>query len=46
MEELIVVGICLFINAILAGAEMAFVSIGRLRLRELARTGNKEVSGF
>jgi putative hemolysin len=41
MEELIVVVICLTLNALLASAEMAFVTVGRPRLRELARSGNR-----
>lgn len=41
MEELFVMFICLTLNALLAGAEMAFVTVGRPRLRELSRTGNK-----
>ncbi len=34
--------ICLLINGFLSGLEMAFVAVGRPRLRELARTGNRD----
>jgi len=40
MLELIVVIICLVLNAILSGTEMAFVSTGRAHLREMARNGS------
>lgn len=40
MLEFIVVIICLILNAILSGTEMAFVSTGRAHLRELARQGS------
>lgn len=39
MEELIVISICVAINAFLAAVEMAFVSVGKPRLRELAKSG-------
>lgn len=40
MLELIVVIVCLILNAILSGTEMAFVSTGRAHLRELAKQGS------
>jgi len=40
--ELIVVGICLIFNALLACIEMAFVSVGRPTLRQLANKGNAD----
>jgi len=40
MLELIVVIICLILNAILSGTEMAFVYTGRVHLREIARNGS------
>lgn len=42
MEEVIVIAICIAINALLAAVEMAFVFVGKPRLRELARSGNNE----
>lgn len=42
MFELIVIVTCLLINAILAATEMAFVTVGKSRLREMSRSGNKE----
>jgi putative hemolysin len=39
--EWIVVGICLLLNALLAAAEIAFVSITRSQVRELVKTGGK-----
>jgi putative hemolysin len=41
MEELIVVLLCVGFNAAFSGVEMAFVSVSRPLLRELARKGNK-----
>lgn len=41
MIELVVVVICLVINAVLAGAEMAFVTVPKPHLRQLAKTGDK-----
>lgn len=38
--EIIVIAVCLFLNAMLAGAEMAFVTISRPSLRELARSAD------
>ncbi|MBK8201291.1 MAG: HlyC/CorC family transporter [Bdellovibrionales bacterium] len=41
MDEVIIILICLAINALLAAYEMAFVSIPRAELRALSRSGNK-----
>ncbi|MFZ4405569.1 MAG: CNNM domain-containing protein, partial [Pseudobdellovibrionaceae bacterium] len=41
MDEIIVVAVCLFLNALFAAYEMAFVSVPRSELRGLARSGNK-----
>lgn len=41
MNELIIVGVCLFLNALFAAYEMAFVSVARPDLRNLSRKGNK-----
>lgn len=41
MEEVIGIGICLLLNAWLAGTEMAFVTVSRARLREEARKGSR-----
>lgn len=40
--EFIVVGVCLLFNALLACIEMAFVSVGRPMLRQMAQSGNKD----
>ncbi|MEW6057102.1 MAG: CNNM domain-containing protein [Bdellovibrionota bacterium] len=40
MEEIIVIIVCLLLNALLAGAEMAFVTIPKPRLRDLSRNKN------
>jgi putative hemolysin len=42
MDEIIVVAICLFLNALFAAYEMAFVALPRPELRGLARAGNKK----
>jgi putative hemolysin len=42
MFELFIIIICLLLNALLAGAEMAFVTVGKPRLREMTRTGNSD----
>ena len=42
MEEAIVIGVCLLLNALFAAYEMAFVSIAKPELRNLARAGNKD----
>jgi putative hemolysin len=41
MEEVIIILLCLAINALFAAYEMAFVSIPRAELRALSRSGNK-----
>lgn len=41
MFELSIIIVCLFFNAILAGAETAFIAVSRPTLRELAKTGNE-----
>ncbi|RYZ81737.1 MAG: DUF21 domain-containing protein, partial [Proteobacteria bacterium] len=40
MDEIIVVGICIVLNAFFSAYEMAFVSISRNELRQLAKAGN------
>jgi putative hemolysin len=42
VDEVIVIGICLVLNALFSGYEMAFVSIPRSELRSLAKAGNKD----
>jgi putative hemolysin len=42
MLELIVIIICLIINAVLAGSETAFIAVSRPSLRELIRQGNEK----
>jgi putative hemolysin len=42
MLELVIILICLIINALLSCVEMAFVTVGRPQLREMARTGNRD----
>jgi putative hemolysin len=41
MEELLVIVICLVLNALFAAYEMAFVSIPKPELRNIARSGDK-----
>lgn len=41
MEEILIVGICLALNALLAAFEMAFVSVPKSDLRSLVRAGDK-----
>lgn len=41
MLEFIVVVVCLVLNGILSGTEMAFVSTGRAHLRELSKNGSQ-----
>jgi putative hemolysin len=41
MSVLIIVGICLTLNAMLAALEMAFVSVGKPELRQKAKAGDK-----
>ncbi len=40
MIESVIILICLLLNALLAGAEMAFVTVSRPTLRELVRQGH------
>jgi len=42
MLELLIIFICLLLNAVLAGAEIAFVAVNRPFLRELVRQGDKK----
>jgi putative hemolysin len=42
MSEVAIVGFCLLLNALIAGAEMAFVAVSRPSLRELVRQGHKK----
>lgn len=44
MDEILVVAVCLFFNALLAAYEMAFVSIPRSELRALAKSGLKDAT--
>ncbi|MGE3758143.1 MAG: hemolysin family protein [Pseudobdellovibrionaceae bacterium] len=44
MEVLLVVLICLLLNALLSAAEMAFVSVSKPALRERVRQGDKKAS--
>lgn len=39
--EWLVVAVCLFLNGLLAAAEIAFVSITRVQIRELVKAGNR-----
>jgi len=42
MSQIIIVVLCLVLNALIAGAEMAFVAVSRPSLRELVRQGHKK----
>ena len=42
MIEIAIVILCLLANALIAGAEMAFVAVSRPALRELVRQGHKK----
>lgn len=42
VTELIIVGICLFLNAVFSCLEMAFVSVSRPQLRQMAQAGNRD----
>jgi putative hemolysin len=42
MSEIVIVVLCLAINAFIAGAEMAFVAVNRPSLRELVRQGHRD----
>lgn len=44
MVELIIILICLMINAILAGSETAFIAVSRPDLRALAKQGNEQAT--
>lgn len=46
MFELIVIFVCLTLNAMLAAYEIAFVSVPRPELRSLAKAGNKKASSL
>ena len=39
--EWLIVAVCLFFNALLAAAEIAFVTLTRSQVRELLKTGKK-----
>lgn len=41
MEEVLIVLVCLILNALFAAYEMAFVSVAKSSLRKLSRDGNK-----
>ncbi|CCB87680.1 putative uncharacterized protein [Parachlamydia acanthamoebae UV-7] len=42
MLELFFIGICLFINALLAGSEAAFIAVSKSSLKALIRQGNEK----
>ena len=42
MIEIAIVVLCLLANALIAGAEMAFVAVNRPAIRELVRQGHKK----
>lgn len=42
MREMAIIVVCLLVNAVLAGAEMAFVAVSKPGLRELVRQGRKK----
>lgn len=42
MQEITIILVCLFLNAILAGLEMAFVTVSRPTLRNLAKDGSRD----
>ena len=46
MDEILIVSLCLTLNALLAAYEMAFVSIPRSELRALSKAGNKNASSL
>ena len=41
MFEILIILVCLFINAVLSGSETAFIAVGKHKLRTLAKQGNK-----
>lgn len=46
MDEILIVVVCLFFNALFAAYEMAFVSVPRSELRSLARSGDKNAKSL
>ncbi len=46
MDEILIVSICLTLNALLAAYEMAFVSVPRSELRALSKAGNKNAAAL
>jgi putative hemolysin len=46
MEEVIIVSLCLALNAVFAAYEMAFVSVHKPELRALARKGHKDAQAL
>lgn len=46
MFELVIIVICIVINAILAGSETAIIAVSRPTLRELVRQGNEKPRSF
>lgn len=42
MEEIVIISICLFLNALLSAYEMAFVTVSKGALRNLAKEGNPD----
>lgn len=46
MAELIVICFCVLLNALLASAEMAFVSVSKSSLRQLAKIGDKNAGAI
>jgi putative hemolysin len=46
MIEIILILFCLVLNAFLAAAEMAFITVGRPALRELAKSGNLQAKSI
>jgi putative hemolysin len=46
MDEVLIILVCLIINALLAAYEMAFVSIPRAELRALSRSGNRHAKSL
>jgi putative hemolysin len=46
MDEILIILVCLVLNALFAAYEMAFVSIPRSELRSLAKSGNKDAQAL
>lgn len=46
MEEIVLIGICLILNGLLAAVEMAFVSVSRPQLRAYAAKGSKHANSL